>query len=483
MHVSKVILFSILALASNATASASDPKRSMADEMPEKWQYVSEFNQTLPPDDQWWKSFNDPMLDSLIAEGVNNNFNVLMAIRRIEIARQNIRQARSAFFPSINASAGWTKNRNSGLTTRNEIDATTIDYFSLGVDMNWEIDIFGKVAAGVKERKAQWQASRAEYAATMVSLCSEIASTYIQLRAYQAELKVTRHHLEQQKKVLDIVEARHEATLNSELDVAQSKSIYYSTTAAIIPIETSISSAINALAVLTGTYPEQMSQRLADAAPLPDYKKIISVGVPMQLLRRRPDILQAEYDLSAYAAALGIAKKDFLPTLSLTGSIGTAAHDASDLFKDKSLTYAIAPKLTWTIFDGMARKASVAAARQQMEAGIDNYNMTLLTAIQEVDNAMTAYVNASRYIDILKQTLQQSERFYEVSLIQYTEGLTQYTPVADAQIDMLQYANQAVTAHCQALTALIDIYKSLGGGWEIDGNIPSAQTDNKTTQR
>lgn len=185
----------------------------------------------------------------------------------------------------------------------------------------------------------------------------------------------------------------------------------------------------------------------------------------MELIRRRPDVTQAEYQLAAAAQAIGVAKKQFLPTLSLQGSIGTAAHNPGRLFNGQSFTYTVAPTLSWTIFDGFARRAAVASAREQMQVSLDAYNLAVLTAVQEVDNAMSGYAAALREVELLADVLGHARKSFDLSLDLYRSGLTSYTNVSDSQTSYLQYADQLVTARGNALTALINLYVALGGGW------------------
>ena len=442
-------------------------ERISPDDMPSQWAYATGFDQTVPTDDAWWRSFGDTMLDSLIAIGVDRNYDIAMASRRIEIARQGVRQARAAYYPSLSANAGWNRTRTSGAVASPEVDASTSSYFGLGIDMNWEIDLFGKITARTRQGSATFKASRAQYAAMTVSVVSKIASAYMRLRTLQGERDVLREHISSQKRVVEITEARFEAGISSMLDVAQAKTTYLSTEASITTLDTDIATAINTIGVLTGMFPEQMHAMLDTPRPLPDYRQIVAVGVPMELLRRRPDVAEAEYTLAADAAAVGIAKKDFLPTLSISGSIGTHAHKAGELFSGPSFAYSVAPALSWTIFDGMARKAAVASAREQMQAGVDNYNLTLLTAVQEVDNAMAQYVNALRYIDLVEQVVEQAQKSFDLSIDLYKKGLSSFINVSDAQIARLQYADELVSARGAALSALVNLYQALGGGWSI----------------
>lgn len=438
------------------------------DSLPEHWVYNEHFNQSVPTEDNWWARFDDSLLDSLIAEGVQNNYNVLMAARRINIARQSLNSARAAYFPTIGLNAGWTKARNSGAVGPVVTDATVNDYFSFGLNMSWEIDVFGKITAKAKGQKAAYDATRAEYAAVMTTLCANIAKSYIQLRVWQAEWQVAMEHIASQEKIVKITEARHEAGLASMLDVTQAKVVYYSTQASVPGLESAIHTTINGLAVLLGVYPEAIYGRLASAKALPSCNQLVPVGVPAQLLRRRPDIVEAESQLAVYAAALGVAKKDFLPTLTLEGSISTSAHKFDNLFKNNSFTYSIAPTLSWTVFDGLARKYNVASAREQMEIGMANYNLTVMTAVEEVDNSISGYLSTLRKINVLNDVVEQSRKSLDLSLDLYKRGLNPFSDVVTAQLNLLENTNSLVTAQGDALAALISLYSALGGGWDVD---------------
>lgn len=457
----------VLAAAALIAVGAQAQEQISASDMPQAWQYASEFAQTVPTDDAWWRKFADPTLDSLMTIGIAANYDVLQAQRRIEIGRQTLRQARSGYYPNLGLQGGWTRARQSGMTGPVAADAVTASYFDLGVNMNWEIDVFGKVTARARQSKAQVNASRAEYDAAMVSVGARIATAYFRLRSLQAEIEVIDRHIASQKRVMEITQARFDAGLSSALDVAQASTNYYSTLASITAIKTSEAATLNALAVLVGLFPEQLAPMLRQGTPIPDYRQIVAVGAPMELLRRRPDVIAAECELASQAAALGVAKKDFLPTLSLTGSIGTSAHKGGDLFTNRSFTYSIAPTLSWTIFDGLARESAIAGAKQQMLASIDNYNLTVLTAVQEVETAMASYTNDLRYIDYLAQALEQANKAFTLSVDLYKQGLTDFINVSNSQINLLQFSNELVVAQGQALADLVSLYQALGGGWNL----------------
>ncbi|WP_302612490.1 TolC family protein, partial [uncultured Muribaculum sp.] len=266
-----------------ASLSASEPCGSggtVLDTIPEQWAYTEHFNQEMPDNDAWWQTFADPVLDSLINEGVRANYDAVMALRRIEIARQQLLMARAAYMPSLDLGLGWSKSRSSGATVHgNPVQASVSDYFDVGLNMSWEIDVFGKITAKSRQKKDLYNVSKAEYAAAMVTVCANIAKTYVSLRVYQAQWKVATEHIESQKRIVGITEARMNAGLASMLDVTQARVVYYSTRATLPGLESLIHNTINSLSVLLGTYPENMYARLENVAPLPDYRAIVPIGV------------------------------------------------------------------------------------------------------------------------------------------------------------------------------------------------------------
>lgn len=431
-----------------------DTERYLRTPVPEQWIYTGIEMEAFPSDTEWWKSFADPTLDSLIHLGMERNLNVSQTMRRIEMARLSLSSAKSSFYPSIGVNAGYARTKSHN---------TEANVFSLGAKMNWEIDLFGKINSQVKAGKAALDLSRAEYRGAMLAMTAEIATYYINYRIYQTELEVARMHLESQGQVLKITEARHEAGLVSKLDVAQARVVYGNTEVTIPQIEASIKETFNALAILIGEYPETLTFDTNRKEQLPTIYRIIPAGVPMNLLRRRPDIAQAEATLAGYAAQIGIAKKDFLPTLSLEGSIGVESEKADKLFDSGSLSYSIGPTLSWSLFEGMGRKYALARARQQMEAGIDNYNLVVMNAVEEVNNALLAYSAAVKTVEMQRHVLQDSHETFTLSLDLYTQGLTAFTNVENAQINWLNCANAIVASQGDALVALIDLYKALGG--------------------
>ena len=430
------------------------------------WQTYSDAGQTAEmPEASWWRCFDDNLLDSLIEVGLQRNYNVLMATRRIEIARNAVGSARAAYSPNFSLSLGYENERSSGLLYGSKGSASTTSYFSGSVNMSWEIDVFGKVRANVKAQKAALNVSKADRAGVLVSLAAQIATTYFDLRVNQAQVVVANEHAQSQMKALKIAEARFETGLASMLDVDQARTVYYNTLSLLPSLENTIHQDINAIAVLLGENPESLNAVLSETRPLPSHIQIVSAGIPADLLRRRPDVVEAELSIAEYAAQLGIAKKDYLPTLSIDGSVGVASHNVGDLFKGPAFQDSIAPTLSWTIFDGLARKYAVASARENMQVAIDNYNLTVLTAFEETDNALSSYFSDLRYIDTLNKLVESSRNYDTLSIDQYKNGLAPFINVADAQMSYLSYQTTLIQAQGQALTAIVNLYKALGGGW------------------
>lgn len=412
----------------------------------------------MPTDDKWWKLFDDRTLDSLISLAQNNNYNLDIAAQRVEQAVQAVRSASAAYYPTIGLSASWQRERQG---------ADIHGVYALGIRASWEIDIFGKNLTRVKGSRYSRDASRAEYTSAMVSMCAGLATTYFDLRTAQAQLLVAKAHSIAQDSIVSKAVARHEAGLASKLDVTQALTVLYSTRASVPALHTRIEADIQAIALLCGVYPGEIESSLrANSGRQPDYRQIVGVGVPAELLRRRPDIVAAEANIGAAAAALGVARKDYLPSLSITGSIGTGAYRPKGLFREGSATWSIAPQLSWTLFDGLARRASVASARAELEAQIASYNSTVQNAFSEVRNAVTRYANSLQSIELYKAVMDESRESLRLSVNLYTQGLTPFSNVVDAQLNYLTYTNSLVEARGAALAALADLYRALGGGYQ-----------------
>lgn len=415
-------------------------------------------------DDAWWEAFGDPMLDSLVVRGLEANYDIASALRRIEVARADIGQARAAYYPTLGVSAGWSRTGISGVADRGPGgDATWTSAFAGEATVSWEPDVFGKITARVRQSKASLRVTRAEFDGVRLSIAAQIASAYISLRMSQELYAVAEEHSRSQQHVVDMVQARFDAGLASKLELAQARTVYYSTQAQVPLLLADIDSYINALGVLLGCGPEGLPEAVVASGTMPGCKQVVPASVPMDLVRRRPDVAQAEAQVASDAAALGVAKKDYLPSLTIQGSVGTQAHRAGDLFTSRSLTYSIAPTLSWTVFEGFGRKFATESARAQMEADVNAYNQSILTAVEDVRNALSSYRRASEYIATLDNVIEQCQEAMRLSVDLYKEGLTPFSNVVDAQLNLLEYQSTAVSARARAATSLVNLHKALGG--------------------
>ena len=446
-------------------AYAQQAEKYLARPLPEAWQEQDAlFQQVLPKDDKWWKSFGDATLDSLITLAMNRNYSVLMAVNRMDQAKASLRVAQSNFYPAFTMDAGWSRKQTSGNTGTGSPRSWN-GYYDASVNMSWQVDVFGNIRQRVKAQKESFSASREEYNATMVSLCAQVATAYFNLRQTQQELEVLRHNATSQEAVVKITEVRYTTGLVSKLDVAQAKSVYYSTLASIPAVEADVISYMNTLAVLIGTYPQEVTDALHGTCALPDYVEPVGVGIPGQLLLRRPDVRSAERQVNAKVALLGAAKTDWLPSFFLNGSFGYASYDLKDLNKRNSLTWSIAPSVTWTIFNGGERINNVRLQKAELDETINQFNEVVLTAVQEVDNAMSAYKNSIKQIVACKEMFHQAEEVFNLSLDLYKQGLTPFQNVLDAQRSLLSYEDSLVKVKGYSLICLVQMYQALGGGW------------------
>lgn len=451
----------LLSMGMNAQKATDYLNRSL----PDNWiENDALFQQILPVDDHWWKVFEDATLDSLIDLAVKQNPDALIAINRIEQARSNLRMTRSSYYPSLTLEGGWIRQQTSG-KTGNGLSQGWNSYYDASVDLSWQVDVFGSIRMKVKAQKEKYAASKEEYNATMVSLCAEVASTYFNLLEMQQELDVLRRNAVSQQAVVKITEVRYSTGLVSKLDVAQAKSVYYSTMASIPETEASVIQNMNALAVLLGMYPQEISDAFGASHDLPDYMEPVGVGVPAHLLLRRPDIRAAEREVNAQAALLGVVKREWLPSFFLNGSLGYASHDMRDLTSRKSMTWNISPSMTWNFWSGGKMLNEKRLQQAQLDEAINRFNDTMLTAMQEVDNAMSAYKNSIKQIVSCLELLHQGKEVFNLSLDLYKQGLTPFQNVLDAQRSLLAYESTLVKAKGNSLVCLVQMYEALGGGW------------------
>lgn len=414
-----------------------------------------------PLEQKWWLRFNDPILTKMVEGALQNNFDLKQAAYRVAQAKAAMRIAQGGFYPTINLNAGYNYNQNV------TVPGATSHVGSVGLEMQWEIDIIGAVRNRAKSQKAAFLASQEEYDGVMTALVAQTVETYIQLRTAQWRLRVIEGNLASQKETKQITQARFNTGLASALDVAQAKSIYYATEAQVPAMETKIAAYINQMGILLGEIPWNLANELAlpdEATDLTPHM-LVSVGIPAEVLRRRPDVRAAEKTIDAKAAMVGARIDDWLPRFFVTGQFGYASTNFQNLFDSNHMYWQVAPSMQWTIFSGTSLTGNIQSARAQLEEAINNYNNTVLTALQEVDNAMTHYRHVSAEVVATQKAFEQAKLTNDLALDLYKKGLVDFQNVLDAQRYLLQYEDNLVVAKSSVSLALVQLYRALGSDW------------------
>jgi len=410
---------------------------------------------------EWWKNLSDPILDELIKEASKDNLNIRMAISRVEEARGNFGIVDSLRFPQLDLEGSVKRSKTS--ESASYTSSITDTYSTLGLDLGWEIDVFGFVRRSVEAADAEIDASVEYYRDVMVVLYSEIAKSYVSARTYQARLKFANDNVKNQKETVGIVAARYEAELVSEIDVFQSKQNLAASEAAIPLLNASLDRTINRLAVLLGKKPGYLQDKLLQPKAIPQPPQKITLFLPAEILRQRPDIRQAERDLAAQTARIGITVAEMYPRFSLGGTIGISK--ASDNSGNTEY-YSFGPSFTWEVFDAGRHEAEIKVQDERLEQARASYEKTVLTALEEVENALTAYNEEQYRIQKIKSSVDASKNVNEITRARYSAGLIDFQEVLDAQRVVFNQEDDLATSQGELIQHLIDIYWSMGGGWD-----------------
>jgi NodT family efflux transporter outer membrane factor (OMF) lipoprotein len=428
---------------------------------------------------EWWTVFNDPTLNTLIEKAYQQNLNLEVAGLRILEARAQLGISVGSLFPQIQqAIAGATMNRfskNSPLT--GPLDNFNYNY-KLGFDAAWELDFWGRFRRGVESANANLYTALANYDDLLVSLIAEVARTYIQIRTFEQRIAFAKQNIHLQEEAQRIATARYEGGETSELDVTQATSLLKQTEATVPNLEAGLRQTKNALAILLGIPPIEVQAILGPTKPIPTAPLGVTVGIPAELLQRRPDIRRVEFQAWAQSARIGIAKSDLFPSIALTGSFsfvtsdkgGRFANNADfvDLFAaSSSILYAVGPQVQWPILNYGRIKNDVRAQDARFQQFAVEYRNTILRALQEVEDGMVGFLKAKEERAFLFESVTQYERSVELSLLRYTEGLSTYQSVIDSQRFLTQQQNRLASATGAVAINLIATYKALGGGWEL----------------
>lgn len=442
-------------------ASAAGTTSYLRDSVPDRWEIEIGPSSASTGGEKWWRALGDATLDSLMDVALANNYDVLAAAKRIKAAEQMSRATKAGYYPTLDIAAGYSRQRMAGAISGRNVPSSTESYFSLGLSMNWEIDVFGRIYAQLKSDKANYRATVAEYDAAMVSLVSNLAKAYFSYRLAQAQLQIAENNVKVSEELLHLAKTRYDVGLNPQVDYVQAQMSLNQTKATIPSLKADIATYLNQIATLTGVYPDRLTNLSAFRA-LPEGFMPTVAEDPAAVIRRRPDVAEAEQELAMAAAKVGIARKDFLPSLSVSAGVGTEARDLRDLFGRNSLYYSVMPTLSWTLFDGMARDAQLAEARYDFEAQIESYNLTVMTAVEEVNNAMVSWQSVTEQLAFDRMILNEAKRVLELQVDRYRNGLNDFNDVAEAQEDVLNYENNVASSEAAQLAALVTLYTALG---------------------
>ncbi len=416
--------------------------------------------------DSWWKSFNDPLLDSLIERAVSSNLDVRLAEARIREARAQRRFIKADELPRLDAAGAYTRRRNSESAVGNFGSDESYDLFQAGFDASWELDLFGRVSRGVEAADADLAASVEARNAVLVSLLAELALNYVEYRASQVNLDIAQRAVVAQESTLSLTESRFSAGLIGELDVARARAQLETRRSQVPPIKIAMAQSSHRLATLLGKPAGALDEELRSPSALPILAPEIAVGVPADMLRRRPDVRRAERQLAAATARVGVATADLYPRLALNGTLGVQSSQFADLFDINSRYWSIGPSITWPVFDAGRVRANIAVQDARVEQTLTEYEQVILASYEESENAMVGFLRQQARRAALAASVDANRRALTLAEQLYSSGLADFLNVLDAQRSLF-VAEEALTLSEQAVVSnLISIYKSLGGGWE-----------------
>jgi NodT family efflux transporter outer membrane factor (OMF) lipoprotein len=426
----------------------------------------------------WWKAFNDPVLDKLVDLAYQQNLPLQISGLRIIEARAQMAVATGRQFPQVQAVSGTASvnrlSRNSiisqSLPAGTSLPSVFGD-FQVGFDAAWELDFWGKYRRGVQAESAAMLASLADYYSALVALTAEVARTYVSIRTFEVLAELTEANAKVQEESLQIAEARFKNGATSELDATQAASQLESTRASVFQFRIGLGQARNALATLLGRPAGTIEEALAGPKQIPKAPEKVAVGVPAEMLRRRPDIRAAELVAASQCARIGVAKSELYPSFTLFGSIGlqTTASNAGtpNLFSTNSLLYMAGPRINWPFFTYGRLTNGVRVQDARFQQLLVGYQDAVLKAAQEVEDALVGFVNAQEATMHEARSVAAAQRSVEISLVQYREGATDFQRVLDAQRSLLREQNSLAQQTSSVATNVIALYKALGGGWEM----------------
>ncbi|SHM45942.1 efflux transporter outer membrane subunit [Phytopseudomonas punonensis] len=411
---------------------------------------------------QWWQQFDDPTLNQLVEQSLQDNRELRVAYARLRAARSIRDDVANDRLPTVTsrASSEIGKGQQPGVTEQR----VNSERYDLGLDMAWELDLFGRIQRQLEASEAQIEVAQADYQQLQVSLIAELVDAYGTLRGAQLRESIARSDLKNQQSSRDIIERRREVGMGSELDVLRSDARLAATEATLPQLQAQQVRARNRIATLLGQRPEQLSVDLAPR-PLPAIAKALPIGDPTELLRRRPDIRAAERELAAATAQVGVATADLFPRVSLSGFLGFTAGRGSQLGSSAARAWGVAPTISWAAFDLGSVKARLRGAEADADGALAGYEQQVLLALEESENAFSDYGKRQQRLLSLVRQSEASRAAAAQAALQYREGSADFLVLLDAERERLAAEDSQALAEVELYQGIVAIYKALGGGW------------------
>jgi multidrug efflux system outer membrane protein len=415
----------------------------------------------------WWNVLNDPMLDGLIDQATVGNLDVKQAVARIQQARAQLGIAGGAQFPSVDATGTVENSRISkGVAASTVPPQNRIDtFYSGGLDATWELDFWGRIRRNVESADASLGGSIWDYRDTLVLLYADVATNYVEIRTLQARIQSALSNVKTQEGALRLTVDRNRAGLAPDLDVRQAQ-LNLATTEAVVPqLRSALAQSVHRLAVLLGQFPSAIDAELATPAPIPGPPKQVTVGLPAELLRQRPDIRAAERQLAAQTAQIGVATADLYPRFTLSGTFAFEAFSTSNLFKWDSRSYSFGPAFKWNIFDAGRIRSNINLQDALTQQLLASYEQTVLTGVEDVEDSISAYTEEKVRQEALRRSVVAARASNRLVETLYRTGLTDFQNVLDTQRSLFTQEDALAQSTGLVTENLIRLYKALGGGW------------------
>lgn len=421
------------------------------------------------PLQSWWTVFDDPVLDELIDRARSGNLNLQTAASRVRAARANLAITSGARLPTLEGvgQTSRTKQSDDGWLAQVAPDGgfDAQNLYEVGLDASWEIDLFGRIRRSIESAQAQYESTIETERDVLVTLFAEVALTYIEVREFQNRIAYASQNIAVQKEALGLAEERFDTGLSSQLDVVQASATLAMTEAALPDLETAKNQALYRLAVLLGEEAGNLQGEFAATAAIPGPVGRISLGLPVDVVRQRPDVRGAERRLAAQTAQIGVATAALYPDFTLSGFIGLQSRSVDDLFSGDSKMWGMSLPFNWSLFDGGRVRSNIDLQQALTEQRLLEYRQTVLEALAEVESALVAYNNEHQRLAALRRATAATAEGVRLALVQYDTGLTDYNNVMTMQRDLFQLQEQLAASEAQLDFELIALYKAVGGGW------------------